>query len=130
MLSYDGEAGVQVVSLGTGLVGGGTIQSYLSGSMSVLVGQALNNYNALRALEELMSKVPIVHVEDVVQAHIFAMENSDMHGRYLCANAFFKSAQIASLIHKYHPDINLPPQSVPFAIFPSLIYFFENQTQL
>ncbi|KAL8499726.1 hypothetical protein ACS0TY_019624 [Phlomoides rotata] len=114
VLSYDGK-GVQMVSLATGLVGGDTIQSYVSSSMSVLLGQALRDeavYKGLRVLEELMSKVPIAHVEDVIQAHIFCMENSDIHGRFLCANAFLKSAEIATLIHKHHPDINIPKEFI------------------
>lgn len=93
VLSYNGK-GIQVVSLGTGLVGGDTIQPFL------------------RSLEDLMSKVPIVHVEDVIEAHIFAMQNSHINGRFLCAAAFLKSAQIASLAHKLYAHITIPPQYV------------------
>ncbi|KAL8499723.1 hypothetical protein ACS0TY_019623 [Phlomoides rotata] len=112
VLSYNGN-GIQVVSLCTGLVGGDTIQPFLPSSISVLVSQVLRDgpeYEGLRSLEELMSRVPIIHVEDVTEAHIFSIQNLDMNGRFLCAGAFLKSAEIASLVHKLHPDITIPPE--------------------
>ncbi|KAL8499722.1 hypothetical protein ACS0TY_019623 [Phlomoides rotata] len=114
VLSYNGN-GIQVVSLCTGLVGGDTIQPFLPSSISVLVSQVLRDgpeYEGLRSLEELMSRVPIIHVEDVTEAHIFSIQNLDMNGRFLCAGAFLKSAEIASLVHKLHPDITIPPEFI------------------
>lgn len=112
VLSYNG-GGIEVVSLACGLVGGGTIQPFASESMAVLISQALGGglrYKGLRELEDLDSKLPIVHVEDVTEAHIFSMENPNINGRFLVANAFLKSVDIASLVHKYHPDINIPTE--------------------
>ncbi|KAH6789283.1 hypothetical protein C2S51_004289 [Perilla frutescens var. frutescens] len=114
VVKYNGR-GMEVVSLGCGLVGGDTIQSLVSSSMAVLISQAMNAtnlYQGLRSLEELMSKVPIAHIQDVIEAHIFSMENPDINGRFLVASAFLKSTEIASLIHKYHPDITIPPQMI------------------
>ncbi|XP_057780325.1 protein BRI1-5 ENHANCED 1-like [Salvia miltiorrhiza] len=111
ILSYNG-LGIEVVSLACGLVGGETIQSFLSVSMSTLISQALSDgtfYKGLRALEDLDSKVPIAHIQDVIDAHIFAMENSDMNGRFLVASDFLKSVEIASLIMKHYPDITILP---------------------
>ncbi|XP_042063885.1 noscapine synthase SDR1-like [Salvia splendens] len=112
VLSYNG-LGIEVVSLACGLVGGETIQPFLSSSITVLIAQVMNDatlYKGLRELEDLDSKVPIAHSQDVIEAHIFAMENSDMNGRFLVASAFLKSAEIASLIHKHFPNINIPPE--------------------
>ncbi|KAL8062851.1 hypothetical protein ABFX02_02G174000 [Erythranthe guttata] len=110
VLSYDGKNGVEVVSLACGLVGGDTIQSSTSESMGALISQGTNDgsrYKILRFLEELLGKVPIVHTRDVIEAHIFSMENSNVHGRFLCASDFLKSAEIASLIRKNRPNISI-----------------------
>ncbi|XP_047951349.1 noscapine synthase SDR1-like [Salvia hispanica] len=111
---YNGK-GIEVVSLACGLVGGETLQCFTSASMAVLIAQAMDDgtlYKGLRCVEDLLSKVPIAHIVDVTEAHIFAMENSDINGRFLVANAFLKSAEIASLIQKLHPDITIPPTFV------------------
>ncbi|XP_057780326.1 noscapine synthase SDR1-like [Salvia miltiorrhiza] len=114
VLSYNG-LGIEVVSLACGLVGGETIQSLVPGSMRTLISQALSDetlYKGLRALEDLDSKVPIAHVQDVIDAHIFAMENSNMNGRFLVASDFLKSTEIASFIMKYYPDIIILPELI------------------
>ncbi|KAK4418537.1 Anthocyanidin reductase [Sesamum alatum] len=111
VLSYNGE-GIEVVSLVCGLVGGDTIQSSMAESMGVLISQATNaglRYKVLRFLEYLLAKVPIAHIQDVTEAHIFSMENSHVNGRFLCASAFLKSAEIASLIQKCPQTISIPP---------------------
>ncbi|KAG6395020.1 hypothetical protein SASPL_145611 [Salvia splendens] len=93
VLYIGGERSIEVVSLACARVGGERIQSFLSGSMNVLIAQALNDktwYKGLRELEDLDSKVPIAHVQDVIEAHIFAMENSEMNGRFLVASDFLK----------------------------------------
>ncbi|KAK4483520.1 hypothetical protein RD792_010717 [Penstemon davidsonii] len=109
VLSYNGE-GIQVVSLACGLVGGDTIQSSMAESMGALLSQSLNDserYKVLRFLEELLGKVPIIHIQDVIEAHIFALENSHINGRFLCASDFVKSAEIADLIQKCQPNISI-----------------------
>ncbi|XP_057780327.1 anthocyanidin reductase ((2S)-flavan-3-ol-forming)-like [Salvia miltiorrhiza] len=114
VLSYNG-LGIEVVSLACGLVGGETIQSFVSDSMALLISQALSDgilYKGLRSLEDLDSKVPIAHVQDVIDAHIFAMENSNMNGRFLVASDFLKSVEIAYLIKKQYPYITILPKLV------------------
>ncbi|KAL0464895.1 UNVERIFIED_CONTAM: protein BRI1-5 ENHANCED 1 [Sesamum latifolium] len=85
VLSYNGK-GIEVVSLACGLVGGDTIQSSMAESMGVLISQATNDgssYKVLRVLEDLLAKVPIAHIQDVTEAHIFSMENSHINGRFI-----------------------------------------------
>ena len=79
----------------------------------MLIAQVMNDktlYKSLRELEDLVSKVAIAHVQDIIGAHIFAMEKSEMNGRYLVVNGFLKTAEIASLIQKHFPDIAIPPE--------------------
>ncbi|KAA8520725.1 hypothetical protein F0562_015003 [Nyssa sinensis] len=101
---------LEVVSLACGLVGGDTLLSSMSESIGVLISQITGDkrrYGTLRFLEELIGKVPIVHIQDVTMAHIFCMENSSISGRFLCASTYLSSAQIASYYQKYYPDIDI-----------------------
>ncbi|GER48662.1 NAD(P)-binding Rossmann-fold superfamily protein [Striga asiatica] len=115
VLSYNGKNGIQVVSLACGLVGGDTIQSFMPESMATLISQAINDggrYRVLRGLEDLLAKVPIAHVEDVIDAHVFSMETQHINGRFLCASHFLSSAQIAALIQNCQPTITIKPELV------------------
>ncbi|XP_040961864.1 anthocyanidin reductase ((2S)-flavan-3-ol-forming) isoform X1 [Gossypium hirsutum] len=87
----------------------------MPGSVNVLVSQVTNNkavYNTLRFLEELLGKVPILHVEDVCDAHIFCLEKPSINGRFLCATAYLSSAEIASHYRMIFPDIQIPDEFV------------------
>ncbi|CAN4089919.1 unnamed protein product [Withania somnifera] len=101
----------EVVSLGCGLVGGTTLSSNISASMDVTLSVVTGNeicYKQLKFIEEVDGKVPIVHVEDVCEAHIFAMENSNsMNGRFLCASTFVSSAEIASYYQEKYPEFHV-----------------------
>lgn len=106
-----GKDGFEVVSLGCGFVGGTTLLSNISASMagilSVVTGDEIY-YKHLKFIEEVDGKVPIVHIEDVCEAHIFSMENSDsMNGRFLCASSFVSSAEIASYYQQNYPEFHV-----------------------
>ncbi|KAL3536723.1 hypothetical protein ACH5RR_000089 [Cinchona calisaya] len=115
VLSYNDGNKLDVVSLVCGLVGGYTLQSSIAESMRVLVSQITKDkmrYQTLRFLEEVIGKVPIVHIEDVMETHIFCMEKTGFTGRFLCASDFLKSAEIATLIQSNWPDITIPDEFV------------------
>ncbi|MBA0560052.1 hypothetical protein Golob_016978, partial [Gossypium lobatum] len=95
LLRYSGA--IELVSLALGLVGGGTLLSTMPGSVNVL---------------ELLGKVPILHVEDVCDAHIFCLEKPSINGRFLCATAYLSSAEIASHYRMIFPDIQIPDEFV------------------
>ncbi|KAM3338442.1 putative anthocyanidin reductase [Capsicum galapagoense] len=106
-----GKDGFEVVSLDCGLVGGTTIMSNISGSMAGILSAVAGDeicYKQLRFIEEVNGKVPVVHIEDVCEAHIFAMENSDsMNGRFLCASSFVSSAEIAGYYQEKYPQFHV-----------------------
>ncbi|KAL8098367.1 hypothetical protein AgCh_031214 [Apium graveolens] len=84
--------GLQVVSLACALVGGDTVLSYVPASMGVilspLLGDSLSSYyQSLQHLQELLGCVPLVHIEDVCEAHVFCMEKPSLKGRFICSNA-------------------------------------------
>ncbi|XP_021808025.1 anthocyanidin reductase ((2S)-flavan-3-ol-forming)-like [Prunus avium] len=106
---------LEVVSIACGLVGGDTLLSVMPESMGVLISQIASDkrrYQTLRFLEDLLGKVPIVHIEDVCEAHILCIEKSCISGRFLCASAYLSSAEIASHWKTYYPDIRIAEEFV------------------
>ncbi|MQK21746.1 NAD-dependent epimerase/dehydratase family protein, partial [Escherichia coli] len=106
LLSYangENDHVLEVVSLACGLVGGDTLLSYMPGSIAVLISQIKDNettYQSLKYIEELDGKIPVVHIDDVCEAHIFCAENPSMNGRFLVASSYVSSADIAITICK------------------------------
>ncbi|KAJ7951277.1 Anthocyanidin reductase-like [Quillaja saponaria] len=115
ILSYgenENGGGLQVVTLSVGLVGGEILLSSTSTLQSVsnLLSQVTDDaatYCLLRLLEDLTGKVPIVHVDDVCEAHIFCMLNSSCNGRYLCASSYVSSAEIADYYVQNYPEFHV-----------------------
>ncbi|XP_047062892.1 putative anthocyanidin reductase isoform X2 [Lolium rigidum] len=101
-----------VVVLLCGLVGGDTILPYTPDSMntmlSPLTGVEVYHKN-LRFLQSLLGSVPLVHVDDVCEAHIFCMERfTDIAGgRYLCPAAYPNMQDILEHYAGKHPQLKL-----------------------
>ncbi|KAK2650344.1 hypothetical protein Ddye_017833 [Dipteronia dyeriana] len=114
ILSYgtdaNGTGGLEVISLDAGLVGGDTLLLYTPSSVAVLISQLMNNedlYQTLRYLEELLGKVPVVHIDDICEAQIFCMEQPSINGRFLCASCYVSSAEIASYYQQHFPEFHV-----------------------
>ena len=93
------------MTLVCGLVGGGIVTS---GSPLVFISQISNDmmkYQHLRYAEELLGKVPIVHIDDVCQAHIFCAETPSVNGRFLCASSFISTGEMAKYYQKSFPQL-------------------------
>lgn len=114
LLRYDtdqqnGECkGLEVVNLECGLTAGDTILPYVSSSLPLLLPTVTNNEIALQSLlylDELCGRVPIVHMDDVCEAHIFCMEQQSMRGRFLCASSYVSSAEIAQYFAEAYPEL-------------------------
>ncbi|KAJ6800041.1 putative vestitone reductase isoform X1 [Iris pallida] len=89
ILSYKGR--VEVVSLACGQVGGDTLLPEYPLSMRVIVSPLRDDpvcQRQLKFLHALVGSVPLVHIDDVCEAHVFCIEQSSMAGRYLCAAAY------------------------------------------
>ncbi|XP_024020972.1 putative anthocyanidin reductase [Morus notabilis] len=101
---------LEVVSLACGLVGGETVLPFAPASTAMFYSQLTNNevyYNSLKYLEELIGKVPIIHIDDVCEAHIFCMENPSIHGRFLCATSCISCVEIASYYQRNYPQFHV-----------------------
>ncbi|XP_077213757.1 NADPH HC-toxin reductase 1-like isoform X2 [Tasmannia lanceolata] len=87
--------GLEVVSLACGVVGGDTLLPHLPWSTHLLVSEFTGNVvSNLRWLERLLGSVPLVHIDDVCEAHVFCMKAPSMSGRFLCACAYPTTAEI------------------------------------
>ncbi|XP_039010948.1 putative anthocyanidin reductase [Hibiscus syriacus] len=81
---------LEVVTLACGLVGGETVLSYVPLSVEVLFSQLIGKpqtFEGLEFMEEVMGSVPVQHIEDVTDAHIFCMKKPYMRGIFVCAAA-------------------------------------------
>ena len=112
-MSFGNENGgpLEVVTLVCGLVGGdSSLLSTIPGSVATMLSQLTNNeqfYNSLRCLEELFGKLPLIHIEDVCEAHIFCMENPSVRGRVMCASSLVSSVEIAKYYQENYPQLHV-----------------------
>ncbi|MCD9643161.1 hypothetical protein HAX54_030380 [Datura stramonium] len=106
-----GKEGLEVVALGCGLVGGNTYLPYIPTSVAMFLSvltQEESMYNTLKFLEELIGKVPIVHIEDVCEAHLFSMNaRASVNGRFFCASSFVSTAVIGNYYRQNYPEFNV-----------------------
>ncbi|CAM0906630.1 unnamed protein product [Alopecurus aequalis] len=101
-----------VVVLLCGLVGGDTLLPYTPDSMHNILSPLTDDelyHKCLRFLQSLLGSVPLVHVDDVCEAHVFCMERScDIAGgRYLCAAAYPNMHDIVEHYAGKHPEFKL-----------------------
>ncbi|KAK6116991.1 hypothetical protein DH2020_049235 [Rehmannia glutinosa] len=111
ILKYNNINGkLEVVSLVCGLVGGDTLLSYVPSSVQSVLSQLKGNQlqlTALRFLQELFGSVPLVHTEDVCDAHIFCIEKSSLGGRFLCAAESCTIEEMANFYQEMHPEFQI-----------------------
>ncbi|KAK6129953.1 hypothetical protein DH2020_036347 [Rehmannia glutinosa] len=111
ILKYNNINGkLEVVSLVCGLVGGDTLLSYVPSSVQIVLSQLKGNQlqlTALRFLQELFGSVPLVHAEDVCDAHIFCIEKSSLGGRFLCAAESCTIEEMANFYQEMHPEFQI-----------------------
>ena len=104
----DESSGFEVVTLACGLVGGNTCLSYTPQSVVVFLSPIIDDevaYQSLKFLEHLLGKVPIVHIEDVCESHIFCVEApSSINGRFLCASSYVATSEMANYYNTNHPE--------------------------
>jgi nucleoside-diphosphate-sugar epimerase len=106
----NGSGGIEVVTLAVGLVGGGALLSYIPSSVAVITSQLKDNeatYQSLRYIEDLCGKVPLVHIDDACEAHIFCAEDSSINGRFLVANSYASSSEISNYYFQNYPEFNM-----------------------
>ena len=106
---------LQVASLACGLVGGGTLQNQVSGSMGAVLSQltgSLFHYEGLKFLQELLGTIPLIHVDDVCEAHIFCIEKPTMKGRFLCSAVNATIIEIADFYRENYPKFKITEEYI------------------
>lgn len=103
--------GLEVVTLCCGIVGGQTYLPFIPITCAIFLSlftQEENLYNKFKFVEELIGKVPIVHIEDVCEAHMFFMNNvGSLNGRFLCASSFVSTAEIGNYYQLNYPEFKV-----------------------
>jgi nucleoside-diphosphate-sugar epimerase len=96
-----------VVVLLCGLVGGDTILPYTPASMRTILSPltGVEIHNNLRFLQSLLGSVPLVHIDDVCEAHVFCMDIAG--GRYLCAAGYLNMHDVMEHYAVKHPELKL-----------------------
>lgn len=111
-LSYNDnpDGKLEVVTLPCGLVGGDTLLSFVPLSVEVMFSQLickLPTFKGLQLMEELLGSIPILHIEDICDAHIFCMEKPSMRGRFLCAAANPTIREMATYFRRNYPQFEI-----------------------
>ncbi|RWR93182.1 anthocyanidin reductase 2S-flavan-3-ol-forming isoform X1 [Cinnamomum micranthum f. kanehirae] len=104
------DGGLEVVSLPCALVGGDTHLSHVPLSIEVVISQLTGKevqYRQLKLLEEMLGSVPLIHIDDICEAHIFCLEQPSMAGRFLCASAYPTIAEMAKYFSDKYPEIQI-----------------------
>ena len=71
--------------------------------MTISVENVIGNYEGLKLNESLLGSVPLVHIDDLCEAHIFLMEKQKVQGRDICCVSSLVVSQLTTFIHKLHP---------------------------
>ncbi|XP_020161210.2 NADPH HC-toxin reductase 1 isoform X2 [Aegilops tauschii subsp. strangulata] len=106
-----------VVVLLCGLVGGDILLPHISGSIHVMLSPLTGvklHHNSLKSLQTLLGSIPLVHINDVCEAHIFCMERSfDVAGgRYLCTTAHTNMHDVLEHYAGKHPELEIVDKEV------------------
>ncbi|RLN34248.1 dihydroflavonol-4-reductase-like [Panicum miliaceum] len=106
-----------VVSLVCGLVGGDTALPYVPGSMQVMLSPLTGDgacHSSLKFMQAVHGAVPLVHVDDVCEAHALCMETERpaaapvvAAGRFLCAAGHPNMRDVVEHYARRHPDLEL-----------------------
>ena len=91
-------------------MGGETLLPYVPSSMETILSLLSGNLlfsNILKFLQELLGSIPLVHIEDICQAHIFCMEKPSMKGRFLCVDTNPTIREIASYFQEKFPEYQI-----------------------
>ncbi|KAK9145382.1 hypothetical protein Sjap_005285 [Stephania japonica] len=112
-LSYNDKVNgetLEVVTLPCAAIGGDTLLPYLSGSQEMILAPLTRNKESstnLNFIHALLGAVPLVHIHDVCEAHIFCMEKPLMVGRFLCSCGCLSSRQLADYWRKNYLEFEL-----------------------
>ena len=68
-------------------------------------------------------RLGFVHIDDVVTAHLLAMEVPEAHGRYICSNEVAHFRDILEMLRRKYPNLKTASR-LDFTFFLLLTVFF------
>uniref|UniRef100_A0A0E0LMY9 NAD-dependent epimerase/dehydratase domain-containing protein n=1 Tax=Oryza punctata TaxID=4537 RepID=A0A0E0LMY9_ORYPU len=117
LLSYNSSPwpAFEVVTLPCALIGGDTLQPYVWSSIPVIVSPLTGDelyHNTLKFMQALLGSVPLAHIEDVCDAHVFCMDQPSIAGRFLCAAGYPNMKDCVDHFADKFPDIEIKLKEV------------------
>eukprot|EP00253_Pinus_taeda_P001906 PITA_01906 len=103
---------MEVVTIGPSYVGGPSIVSTFPYSRGEMLSPITGNYEGLKLNESLLGLIPLVHIEDLCEAHIFLMEQPKVQGRHICSATSLTVSQLSDSIHKLYPHFKGDAENV------------------
>ncbi|KAK1399263.1 Dihydroflavonol 4-reductase [Heracleum sosnowskyi] len=100
---YATENGIDMVTIHPSLVFGPFLTPYTSFSIDA----AISLYTTSSVSLKIMNGVPVVHVDDVCNAHIYLFEHPEAKGRYICSSHTVNIFETAHSLSLKYPDRNI-----------------------
>jgi nucleoside-diphosphate-sugar epimerase len=100
------ENGINLASLVLPTVAGPFLTPNVPTSIQLLLSPITGDpklYSLLASVHSRFGCVPLAHIQDVCDAHVFLMETEQADGRYLCAGGSYPMAQIAQILSLHYP---------------------------
>ncbi|PRQ57620.1 putative vestitone reductase [Rosa chinensis] len=104
VLEFAEKNGLELVTLIPPFVLGGFICKDLPGSVELILSMILGKADNFTQLH----KLSLVHVDDLVSAHIFLFENSNAKGRYICSSTPTSIDEMYRFLYAKYPEFRIP----------------------
>ncbi|GLJ16722.1 hypothetical protein SUGI_0287360 [Cryptomeria japonica] len=105
-LKYGLDNNIEVVSILPAVVIGPwlTAKSSLTSAQTILalIGGNDSFYELLKFLEFMLGSIPIAHIDDTCNAHVFLMEHTDAQSRYICASDSLSLRSLKDFVAKHY----------------------------
>uniref|UniRef100_A0A803KP24 NAD-dependent epimerase/dehydratase domain-containing protein n=1 Tax=Chenopodium quinoa TaxID=63459 RepID=A0A803KP24_CHEQI len=95
------ENGIELISMNPGMVIGPMLQPTLNGSVALI-------FNLVGEKTFPNAAFGLVHVKDVVTAHILAFEVPSASGRYVLVETVAHCSEIVRILQELYPSLSLP----------------------
>eukprot|EP01018_Ginkgo_biloba_P035201 Gb_09087 [translate_table: standard] len=101
---------IEVLSIAPAIVGGPCLTPTLPFSTQVTLSPITGEgkyYEMLKSLRHVLGSIPLVHIDDVCNAHIFLMEKPTAQGRYICSSCSLDMNELVENFCKCYPESNV-----------------------
>ncbi|KAF8028411.1 hypothetical protein BT93_E1118 [Corymbia citriodora subsp. variegata] len=109
VLEFGERHGLEVVTVIPSFVHGPFLCPKFASSVRNVLALVLGNEKEYSVL----LRISLVHVDDVVRAHIFLLEHPDAKGRYICSSATMTIEEMSKFLSERYPEFQMPsPESL------------------